>query len=247
MPRKSTTSDRFWSHVDKSPDCWRWSGCIRPDGYASMRLGRGTALAHRVSWTLHFGAIPQGMCVLHRCDVRNCVRPEHLFLGTYGDNNIDCNSKGRRNQARGERAPRARLVAGQIVGIRARAAAGEDLGELAREFGVARAAIRYIVTGKSWKHVDQVGSPSGGLGSCLNSTYEWAASGMGIPSNAVGAPRTRYTFPLSAPPGVVSLMRSWSCNGVPGRKYPSSTDIELGSSIRPISDGSEKFRVEAWK
>jgi hypothetical protein len=94
--------DRFWERVEKADGCWNWTGCVRK-GYGSLGRGphgTGSISTHVFSWTLHFGA-PNGLCVLHRCDNRRCVRPDHLFLGTLADNIADMVSKGR--QARGER------------------------------------------------------------------------------------------------------------------------------------------------
>ena len=101
--RKSTAkpiANRFWPKVQKSDGCWLWTGAIKSNGYGHIGSeGPGGYLkvrtTHRVSWELHFGPIPAGLLVLHRCDVRNCVRPDHLFLGTHTDNMLDCIAKGR--------------------------------------------------------------------------------------------------------------------------------------------------------
>lgn len=65
--------------------CWLWLGGTQ-DGYGRLRYAGKKILAHRLSWEMHFGKIPEGLWVLHKCDVRNCIRPEHLFLGTNQDN-----------------------------------------------------------------------------------------------------------------------------------------------------------------
>jgi hypothetical protein len=92
-----TLEQRFWRYVRKSDDgCWRWGGYKTSEGYAhfSYKYSK-TIKASRYSYELHFGPIPEGAKVLHRCDVRDCVRPDHLFLGTIADNNRDRAAKGR--------------------------------------------------------------------------------------------------------------------------------------------------------
>lgn len=96
-PVKFTESEilNFFSRVNKSESCWLWTSTLFDNGYGSFHLRGRTVSAHRASYMIHFGEIPNDLCVCHRCDVRNCVRPEHLFLGTRGDNNKDCAAKGR--------------------------------------------------------------------------------------------------------------------------------------------------------
>jgi hypothetical protein len=90
---------RFWSKVIKSDKCWTWTGAInKHTGYGTIGLGRRsgkTRGAHRVSWELAHGPIPEGLYVCHRCDNKRCVRPDHLFLGTAEDNAQDALRKGR--------------------------------------------------------------------------------------------------------------------------------------------------------
>ena len=92
--------ERFWAKVEKTDACWEWQSRIAPaTGYGNFAIwkqGRRTTwLAHRLAWFLTNGAIPKGLCVLHKCDNRRCVRPDHLFLGTAADNVHDCIAKGR--------------------------------------------------------------------------------------------------------------------------------------------------------
>lgn len=98
---RGTTAERFWDKVEQSPGCWLWKAYRNANGYGTLGVGgrKGTvSLAHRVSWELHYGTIPDGMDVLHTCDVPSCIRPDHLFLGTQLDNMKDMVAKGRRGQ-----------------------------------------------------------------------------------------------------------------------------------------------------
>lgn len=94
--------DRFLSKVMPVPfsGCWLWMGADFSYGYGAFSFHNQNRPAHRVSWLLHKGEIPEGLFVLHKCDVAVCVNPEHLFLGTQQDNMTDKVEK--RRQARGE-------------------------------------------------------------------------------------------------------------------------------------------------
>lgn len=88
--------ERFWSKVNKSTDgCWHWAATKNPSGYGSFWIAGKIMLAHRIAWLLTGHAIPDGLWVLHRCDVRDCVNPSHLFTGTRHDNIDDAIQKGR--------------------------------------------------------------------------------------------------------------------------------------------------------
>jgi hypothetical protein len=110
--------------------------------------------AHRVAWEVAYGPIPVGLFVLHRCDNRGCVRPEHLFLGTAADNTADMMAKGRHrvnpNPLRGTRHANAKLTDARVRTIRASPATHTDL---ARKYGVTKQVISAVRKGKTWKHV----------------------------------------------------------------------------------------------
>jgi len=106
---RGTLEERFWAKVDKrGPDeCWIWNGYRNRDGYGIIGSGgdHGPLIkTHRVAWVLTNGPIPDGLCVLHKCDVPSCCNTRHLFLGTQADNNSDMRIKGRgrNNNKRGQ-------------------------------------------------------------------------------------------------------------------------------------------------
>lgn len=86
---------RFWDKVRKTDECWNWVGCLNDDGYGSIRYENKARKAHRISYLLEYGAFDERLRVLHSCDNPTCVRPDHLFLGTQGDNMRDMVLKGR--------------------------------------------------------------------------------------------------------------------------------------------------------
>ena len=164
--RSGTPEERFWRHVEKTPGCWRWTGATT-NGYGIVYLGdRKHEGAHRFSYRLHVGSIPDGCGVLHRCDNPPCCNPDHLFTGTNQANMADRHAKGRdargdRNGSRihpgrlprGERSPRAKLTDAQVLEIRRRYAEGEMQRDLAPVYGVSRSLIQAIVGRKVWKHL----------------------------------------------------------------------------------------------
>lgn len=154
MRKHRTLAERFWSRVDKSPrGCWLWAGPKNSHGYGHLGSGgRGGAnvMAHRLSWQMAFGDIPAGLYICHTCDVRLCVNPAHLFLGTQADNMQDAARKGRLPV--GESRAAAKLTEEQVHDIRAREADGDPPAVLAAAFGVSRSALQRIVARQSWKH-----------------------------------------------------------------------------------------------
>src|SRR5512138_3094264 len=134
-------AERFWSHVDRTGDCWEWSANRLPSKYGlfNVRLGK-SVLAHRVAYELAKEPIPDGMCVLHRCDNPPCVNPDHLFLGTDADNTRDRVQKGR--AASGERNSQAKLTPALVMAIRRAAARGVTAAAMARAAGVSHETVR---------------------------------------------------------------------------------------------------------
>ena len=150
---QSKSLARFWAKVDKSAECWNWTGIRDKDGYGKHRPGVGLLYmrTHRFSWMIANGDIPEGAHVLHRCDNRRCVRPDHLFLGDNRANIDDMVAKGR--SIRGEKNYRARLNAAQVIEIRKRVNGGDFIRAIAREYGVTKACVQALVHGRTWKHI----------------------------------------------------------------------------------------------
>lgn len=133
--------------------CWIWVGTINNKGYGLFRFRGKTTSAHRVSFLLHVGNIPSDIFVCHKCDVPSCVNPEHLFLGTHADNMLDMVRKGRvdrTKKASGERCGQARLTSKQAQEIFSTDLRTTDT-KLSVKYGVSRAAIWQIRSGKSWR------------------------------------------------------------------------------------------------
>lgn len=167
----TNTIERFWSKVDKAGDCWLWTASKRHKGYGAFvwadkngRVVQGRA--HRFAWIVTNGDIPDGLCALHVCDNPACVRPDHLFLGTKGDNNRDMIKKGRHRRGgtktpvtkckypRGERHPGAKLTVDDVRAIRKLRSEGNSLSKIAKLHGVNITSVYNITNRKTWKHVE---------------------------------------------------------------------------------------------
>jgi hypothetical protein len=147
---------KFWGKVNKTDGCWLWTGAKHRDGYGYLLRGGHQILAHRFAWTVSFGPIPSGLVVCHACDVRPCVRPDHLALGTQVDNMTDMAQKGRARmvrEQRGEANKVARLTDESVREIRALYAKGDTLDSIGRQYSVNPGTIWHVVRRKTWKHV----------------------------------------------------------------------------------------------
>lgn len=146
-----STEDRFWSKVQKTDGCWTWTASKDSCGYGTFRLSGKIRKAHRVSYELSHGPIPDGMHVCHRCDVPACVNPSHLFLGTHADNMADMAAKGRATPPKGAEHHSAKLTEVQVVYIRWLFASGlMKQRQLAESFGVSRGLIGHISQRRKW-------------------------------------------------------------------------------------------------
>ena len=139
--------------------CREFIGCLDDCGYGKFNLGP-ESLAHRVSYVVFVGPIPDGLNVCHTCDNPRCIRPSHFFLGTQQDNIIDCARKNRLERAFGEHVNTAKLTDQIVLGLRSEIRSCENghqrrrtVQEYARLFGVSESAARYAASGRSWKHL----------------------------------------------------------------------------------------------
>lgn len=152
--------DIFPDRIITEPNsgCWIWVGGVRCDKepYGRLKLGTKFLSAHRYSYQLKRGEIPNGMHVLHKCDVMGCCNPDHLYLGDDAQNCRDRDSRGRHIVLRGEKHGCAKLTESAIREIRSLPKGKLPRGEatrLARQYGVCRTHIADIRSGRLWSHV----------------------------------------------------------------------------------------------
>jgi hypothetical protein len=146
---------RLWSKINikSKSECWEWIAGKDSYGYGQITINSIKILSHRLVWKLSFGDIPEGMCVLHKCDNPACCNPSHLFLGTHQDNMKDRDRKNRQYNRCGESNGRAKLTTEQVILIRNTVFARGTAIRLARQYGVSSTAIYYARDNQTWKHV----------------------------------------------------------------------------------------------
>ena len=149
-----TKNRRFWdkAHPEPMSGCWLWMGAFFNHGYGKGFRKPNFLLAHRVTWELIHGAIPENLLVLHKCDVPSCINPRHLFLGTALDNSQDCYRKDRQANNAGEYNPRAKLTRQDVARARESFHVGKQrVCDLARKYGVSWTTMNYAIVGKTWR------------------------------------------------------------------------------------------------
>ena len=156
--------ERFWAKVDKSGECWEWTGAILRNGYGEFGLDGKMRLTHRISYLWHHPLSVdlwehREICVCHRCDNPKCVNPSHLFLGSQIDNLKDMTKKGRRRSGvcgdvRGEINGNSKLTEDAVREIRTRyAKGGITKKQLSLEYGISAGALGKVISRERWTHI----------------------------------------------------------------------------------------------
>jgi hypothetical protein len=139
-----------FSIPEPNSGCILWLKCEDEHGYGMMQYKKFNTRAHRLSWIAHRGPIPPGMHVLHHCDVRPCINPDHLYIGDNDDNMADRQKRGRHKPLKGEANGQARFTEDDVLKIRAM---DKPIAHIARELQCSETAIRLIRQQKTWKHI----------------------------------------------------------------------------------------------
>ena len=147
--------ERFWSKVDRTGECWNWTGCTDKDGYGRFWWDskERSIAAPRAAIMVEGGDIPSGMMVCHTCDNRLCVNPNHLYLGNAQSNMSDKMQRGRHKVSLGSKNGKATLDESTVKSIRRRYANGEKQADIMRDLGISRQLVHDIVRRRSWKHI----------------------------------------------------------------------------------------------
>ena len=139
------TLARFWKHVDRTGDCWLWTGQPTTAGYGRMRVSNEHRFVHRLAYEHFIGPIPEGAIICHTCDVRPCVNPNHLYAGSYASNARDMHDRLR---ARGGK-PR-KLAPDQVRSIRHDPRSYITLASI---YGVSKSVIAFVKQGRSYRTI----------------------------------------------------------------------------------------------
>lgn len=147
-PLKKGAIDRYWSYVVKGDSCWGWSGAKTRNGYGDIYVNGKMIKAHRFSYEVHFGSIPDGMVIRHTCHNPECTNPDHLKIGNQADNMNDAIESGR--IARGSRNPNAKLSVDDILSIRSDSRTNRAI---AAQYKVDSSTVSDIKNRKTWRWI----------------------------------------------------------------------------------------------
>lgn len=147
LSKRSSLIERLLRYINKTDTCWLWTKTKFSNGYGKISYKKTHIGAHRASWIAFRGEIPKGMFVLHSCDVRGCVNPDHLFLGSHKDNMEDMRNKGRAKGRQTKRVKRIKLNQWTAELIRG---SNKTVSELARLNNVSRRTVTLIRQGRIW-------------------------------------------------------------------------------------------------
>lgn len=152
LPNNTPMAERlaFWSIEDPTTGCRLWTGAKDADGYGHTSVKAKRYLAHRAAYEAVHGPIPEGMCVLHRCDTPGCINEQHLFLGTKGSNNKDRAAKGRSADSHGERHSNNKLTNKDVIAIRSDTRPHRCI---AADYGVTQTTISNVLSRRTWNHI----------------------------------------------------------------------------------------------
>jgi hypothetical protein len=145
-------ADRFFRYVEKTEGCWNWVGGHFTNGYGKFSVKHKNNRAHRVSYELANGTIPEGLVVRHTCDNRRCVNPAHLITGTHEENMRDMTERER--QARGENQGSVKLTEEQVKEIRAIGNSQRQV-DIAEKYGIKQGQVGKILRKVNWKHIPE--------------------------------------------------------------------------------------------
>lgn len=168
----------FWRKIDKNgpipkacPElgpCWLWTGCTNKSGYGVTSVAHRFISTHRLAYIYEFGEIPDDLLVCHHCDVPNCCRPSHFFLGTNRDNSSDMVQKNRQSQGashaaailpnrpRGSKNAMSRFTEEQVSEMRRlRKETNMTLNAIATKFGASYGGVQKAINGEGWKHISE--------------------------------------------------------------------------------------------
>ena len=143
--------ERLESRTTRNGECIEFTSRNSPDGYGRLQIDYKRFLAHRLSYELNVGPIPEGMVVRHKCDNKPCVNPEHLEVGTYKDNIRDAVERDR--VAHGTANHKAKLTPNEVREIRRLVGSGMSRRSVAKMFGVSHTAVNHLMQGKNWRRV----------------------------------------------------------------------------------------------